>query len=289
MKKIVIILFTLFSLTTFSQENKPISRGPENGSLLIIGGNADDKIFLNEFAKLVGGWDAEIVVIPTAADDNYIKKDSGFINLEAKFTKAGFSRVTIRHTRNKEESNSSEFLKPFLTAKGVWFTGGRQWRLADSYLETDTHEAIKEILKRGGVVAGSSAGATIQGSFLARGDTKMNTIMDGDHTKGLAFISNIAIDQHLLARNRHFDMFEILENHPNLLGIGLDENTGIIVQKDIFEVIGESYVAVYDGTRWSAERDTIYELPSGSKEFYFLGKGDQYDLQHRQVLINNED
>ncbi len=108
--------------------------------------------------------------------------------------------------------------------------------------------------------------------------------MMGDHEEGLGFITHVAIDQHLLARNRQFDMFEILENRPELLGIGLDEDTGIIVEGDQFTVFGKSYVAVYDGTRLSAERDTIYTLPEGSRDFYMLREGERYDLLQRQVI-----
>lgn len=79
--------------------------------------------------------------------------------------------------------------------RGVWFNGGRQWHLADSYLNTKTHEAFWDVLQRGGVIGGSSAGATIQGSYLARGDTSGNTIMMGDHTEGLGFLKNTAIGQ----------------------------------------------------------------------------------------------
>ena len=96
---------------------------------------------------------------------------------------------------------------------------------------------------------GASAGATIQGSYLARGDTKTNTIMMGDHEEGLAFIKNVAIDQHLLKRNRHFDLIEIIQARPHLLGIGLDEDTAIVVRGDRFEVIGQSFVAIYDHNR----------------------------------------
>ena len=114
----------------------------------------------------------------------------------------------------------------------VWFTGGRQWRLADSYLGTKVEEELWALLGRGGVIGGSSAGATIQGSYLARGDTKTNTIMMGDHDEGFGFLKNTAIDQHLLRRNRQFDLIEIIEAWPELLGIGIDENTAIVVQGD---------------------------------------------------------
>jgi cyanophycinase len=108
--------------------------------------------------------------------------------------------------------------------------------------------------------------------------------MMGDHEEGLGFIENVAIDQHLFARNRQFDMFEILKHRPELLGIGLDEDTGIIVEGDQFTVFGNSYVAIYDGTRWSAERDTIYTLAPVSRDFYLLREGQQYDMLHRHII-----
>lgn len=267
-----------------SGSNSPeiVSRGPEKGTLLIIGGGASD-IFYEKFMELVGGADAPIVVIPTATTSDIMSKED-LENFRKSFIKRGFNNVTVLHTRDREEANSKEFVEPIGKARGVWFSGGRQWRHADSYLNSLTHKAFFELLDRGGVIAGSSAGATIQGSYLARGDTKKNTIMMGDHEEGLGFISNVAIDQHLFARNRQFDMFEILENRPELLGIGLDEDTGILVEGDQFRVFGKSYVVIYDGTRWSAERGTIYTLPEGSRDFYLLHHGQKYDLSKRRVI-----
>lgn len=256
--------------------------GPKNGTLLIIGGSASD-MFYTKFMELVGGPDAPIVVIPTAASSNALS-DAFLTRFKKRYLDIGFKNVTVLHTRDRDEANSEDFIEPIKKAKGVWFSGGRQWRHADSYLNTKTHEAFNDLLDRGGVIAGSSAGATIQGSYLARGDTKANTIMMGDHETGLGFLSNVAIDQHLFARNRQFDMFEILDHKPQLLGIGLDEDTGIIVRYDTFEVIGTSYVAMYDGTRWSAERDTIYQLPKKSREYYVLKSGDTYNLKNRVVI-----
>jgi cyanophycinase len=267
-----------------SQRSRKIEESrAENGSLIIIGGSVNDEIW-DKLKELMGGPEEQLVVIPTAASsDTY---DQKFLdNYRSSFIKKGFKNVSVLHTRDRNEANSDAFIEMLKSASGVWFSGGRQWRHADSYLNTRTHEAFKEVLKRGGVIAGNSAGATIQGSYLARGDTKANTVMMGDHEEGLGFISNVAIDQHLFARNRQFDMFEILDNRPELLGIGIDEkNTAIVVQRDKFRVIGESYVAIYDGTRWSAERDTIYQLPKGSREFYMLKAGDEYDLKKRKVI-----
>ena len=184
---------------------------------------------------------------------------------------AGVKDVVVLHTNDRAEADSEAFVEPIRRAKGVWFPGGRQWRLADSYLGTRTHRELDALLARGGVIGGSSAGATIQGSYLARGDTETNTIMMGDHEEGFGFLRDTAIDQHLLRRNRQFDLIEIVDARPELLGIGLDENTGIVVRGDNFRVIGESYVAIYDNRR---------KLANGGR-FYFLAPGDGFDLEER--------
>lgn len=294
MKREFIVIVSILFLLNLNSIAQPVSdlhpestgnietRGSTNGTLLVIGGAVSD-IFYQKFMELAGGADAPIVVIPTAMTSEEIDAES-LQRFKEQFTSKGFTHVTVLHTRDRNEANSKAFIEPINKAAGIWFSGGRQWRHADSYLNTKTHQACFDLLERGGIIAGSSAGATIQGSYLARGDTKANTIMMGDHEEGLGFITHVAIDQHLFARNRQFDMFEILDNRPELLGIGLDENTGIIVTKDQFEVMGSSYVAIYDGTRWSAERDTIYQLPIGSREFYLLKEGDRYDLKQRRVV-----
>ncbi len=284
MKRILIGLVSLLVITGTTIISYSQTTGPESGTLLIIGGNAKDTFFLPIFKDLAGGDQAEIVIIPTARSEENLSNDPDFSKLISRFEKYNFKKITILHTRNPEEANSPEFVESLKTATGIWLQGGRQWRLADSYLNTLTHLEIYGVLHRGGVVAGTSAGATIQGSYLARGDTKANTIMMGDHEEGLSLIKNIAIDQHLLARNRHFDMFEIINNKKELLGIGLDENTGIIVQGNNFEVVGDHYIAIYDRTRWSAERDTVIKLDNGRKEFYFLKSGDKYDMLNRKVI-----
>lgn len=285
------IIFTIIALSLSIQitGSAQTTTGPDNGSLLIMGGAADYDVFLPHFEKLAGGKDAQIIVVPTNLSDRSLNNEAGLDRFKEPFTEYGFQNVEILHTRSPEEANSSEFVEPLHAADGVWFIGGRQWRMAEAYLGTKTLEEIRGVLKRGGVIAGSSAGASIQGSFLVRGHDGDNTIMMGDHQRGFGLLTNTAIDQHLLARNRHFDMFEILREHDNLLGIGIDENTGIIVQDNRFKVVGESYVAIYDGTRWSAERDTVYQLKDGEEEFYFLEAGQRYNLSERRVITDDEE
>ena len=244
--------------------------GPPSGSLVIVGGAMRSPEIVERFVQLAGGTDARIVVIPTAGGaDSYGPSFGGVRPFQA----AGVEHLTVRHTNDRDEANSEGFVAAIREASGVWFTGGRQWRLVDSYADTRTEEELWALLERGGVIGGSSAGATIQGSYLARGDTATNTIMMGSHEEGLGFLRNTAIDQHLLFRNRQFDLLEIIEARPELLGIGIDENTAIVVQGDRFEVIGESYVAIYDNRSM---------LDSGGL-FYFLAPGDQFDLAERQA------
>ncbi|MGB0578949.1 MAG: cyanophycinase, partial [Limisphaerales bacterium] len=205
--------------------------GPEKGTLVVVGGAARDSSIYEKFVELAGGERAHIVVIPTAGGAK--KYDEDYRGLEV-FRQHGVTNLTLLHTYNREEANTEPFVEPLRTATGVWFSGGRQWRLADSYLDTLAHKEFWKVLERDGVIGGSSAGATIQGSYLARGDSKGNTIMMGDHEVGLGFIKQVAIDQHLLRRNRQFDLIEIIEAKPKLLGIGIDENTAMVVKGDVF-------------------------------------------------------
>lgn len=288
MKRFLSVFFILFFVQAALYSQNPTSKtskGPVNGTIIAIGGHASDEIFLPLVKKEAERTGVKLVVIPTARGDEFFEDDSTFIKLKKRFAAYGFESVEIVHTRSQETANKKEFVIPLQEANAVWIMGGRQWRLADAYLNTLTHMELIALLQRGGVIAGTSAGATIMGSYMVRGDTGGNTIMMGDHEESFGFLKNTAIDQHLLARNRHFDMFEVLREKPGLLGIGLDENTAIIVKNNQIEVAGESFVAIYDGTRWSEERDTLYTLSSNKEEFYFIKPGDRYDLRNRKVIL----
>jgi cyanophycinase len=243
--------------------------GPASGSLVIVGGGLRDQAILERFIQLAGGTDAPIVVIPTAGeDDDYDAYWPGLGQLKA----AGAKNLTVLHTRDPKVADTPAFTAPLTAARGVWFPGGRQWRLADAYLGTRTQADLTKVLERGGVIGGTSAGATILGSYLVRGDTRTNTIMIGDHEIGFGLVRNTAIDQHLLRRNRQFDLIGVIEKHTELLGIGLDENTAIVVRGDTFDVIGQSYVAIYDRHR----------LLGDDGRFYLLQPGDRFNLNTRE-------
>ncbi len=291
---LIFILFTIASCQRFEKESnllKPKSIGPQNGTLLIGGGGRNNGMsdeMWKVFYDLAGGHSAHLIVIPTAFDDGSIDYDPEFKILDRKFKAIGFSNIQYLHTRDPLLANSDEFVEPLKNATAVWFTGGRQWRLADTYLNTKTHEELLKVLDRGGIIGGASAGASIQGSYLARGgrDSNGNYKLIGEPDVGLGFVTNTVFDQHYLERNRQFDMFELLEKRPELLGIGIDQNTAIIVRGNEFEVIGERYVAIYDGTFWSDYFNEIDTTESANRKFYFLENGDKYNLKERRVQRN---
>ena len=248
----------------------PPEVGPAKGTLLIVGGGLKGEAILKRFLDLAGGAEASVVMIPTAGESDDL---SDYASDLRDLTDAGARHVKVLHTRDRKVADSEAFVAPLREARGVWFPGGRHWRLADAYLNTRTHAELRGVLARGGIVGGTSAGATILGSFMVRGDTTGNTIMVGDHVEGMGFLKNVTIDQHLLRRNRQFDLIPVIRSRPQLLGIGIDEDTAIVVRGDRFEVMGAGYVAIYDHSR---------RLDTGG-QFYLLAPGDRFNLKTREA------
>ncbi|MDR1602353.1 MAG: cyanophycinase [Tannerella sp.] len=273
-------------------EKSPTRHGPENGSLIIVGGGGRTPKIDEKFLELAGGKDsARIVVIMANVGDSAalaaVNDPKAVENFRKEF---GVKDITVLHTKSLVEANSDRFIEPLKKASAVYFLGGRQWRAADSYLNTRTHQAFWDVLHRGGVIMGGSAGASIQGSFLWRGDTRGPHILVGDHTQGLGFLKNSAIDQHLLRRNREFDLVEFIRKSPELIGIGLDERTAVLVQKDTLEVIGESYAVIYDHSTIVGKGNNAHvvngreDYTASNGPFFFLHEGQKYDLAGRKVI-----
>jgi len=244
--------------------------GPANGHLIVAGGGRLGPELMDRFIELAGGTAARIVIIPTAGESDEYGDDWGGYDV---FRDAGVRDVTVIHTRDPGVADTDAFSAPLRRATGVWIPGGRQWRLADAYLDTRTLKELFGVLERGGVIGGSSAGASIQASYMVRGAVEGNTIMMAPgHEEGFGFLRNAAVDQHLIARGRQDDLLEVIGTHPELLGIGLDEGTAILVTGDRAEVIGRSLVAFYN------TRDADGEA------YYFLGAGGVFDLGERRVI-----
>jgi cyanophycinase len=288
--RVRVLSFCFILVAVLSRPSAPAARqeaavpeyGPPKGTLVIVGGGGTDGTGIMErFIELAGGAEnAKIVVVPTAggnrAQDGRIRqyKEEEVI---AGWLKRGVKNVRMLHTHDPKVADTEEFVKPLLDATAVWFNGGRQWNIVDSYANTRTYKEFHNVLARGGVIGGSSAGATIQGEYLVRGDTSGANVMmtaEPNHQEAFKFLRKTAIDQHINARNRWDDLIQVIQKYPNLLGIGLSEGTAIIVTGDKFEVIGKWKVAVHDNTR---------KYQPWEKPYFVLSPGDVYDMKARKV------
>jgi cyanophycinase len=241
-------------LTTFRRAARERAKGdfpptrmqapavPE-GSLVIIGGGGIPDGLIERFIELAGGPDAPIVILPTANPDPLPPQSPD----ERIFRLAGARDVKVLDARKRADVESPEFRAAVERAKGVWFGGGRQWRFVDAYEGTQAVGLFRGVLKRGGVIGGSSAGATIQGDYLVRGNPLGNAEMMAEgYERGFAFLPGVAIDQHFTQRNRFADLAAVSKDFPQVLGIGIDEDTALVVRGDSAEVVGEGRAFFYD-------------------------------------------
>jgi cyanophycinase len=245
--------------------------GPPNGTVVVVGGGAMGPEIYQAFIEAAGGPNANIVVIPTAGEDSVYSANWPGLN---GFKAAGARHVTVLHTRDRSVANSDSFITPIHNASGVWFPGGRQWHLVDAYADTKTERELHDVLSRGGVVGGSSAGASILASYLVRGAREGNAIMMAPgYEKGFGFLRNTAIDQHVVARDRLADLPQVLVKYPTLLGISEDEGTAWIVRGDQAEIIGRNKAFVYGGR----------DKNDAGQPYLTLNPGDRYDLNERRI------
>jgi cyanophycinase len=254
------------ALSCVSAHAAPVVKGPEHGTLIIAGGGKLGPEILGRFIKLAGGPSAEIVVIPTAGGEKAYGPDCTCLKI---FRELGAANLTVLHTLDRKEADSDAFVAPLKRAKAVWFVGGRQWHLVDSYSGTQTETQIKALLARGGVAGGSSAGASIQASYLVRGAHEGNELMMAPgYEVGWGLINGAAVDQHVTARHREGDLDAVVTKHPDVLGIGIDQSTAIEVKAASFSVLGVGHVFIHDGK----------EQPN-SGHYYLMKAGDRFDLK----------
>jgi cyanophycinase len=250
----------------------PVVPRVEKGSLMIVGGGRVTDQMRRRFVKLAGGPEAQIVIVPTAVGTPQLDDRRDV----REFRETGAKTVTVLHTTDRVESDRNEFIEPLRRATGVWFGGGRQWRLVDAYEGTATWKAFHDVLRRGGVIGGSSAGATIQGDYLVRGNPLGNQDMMAEgYERGFGFLPGCAIDQHFTQRGRHRDMEALKRAFPQLLGIGIDESTALVVQQTTAHVIGEKDVYFFDASP-SEEPDR--------PDFTKVAPSEAYDLQRRRQI-----
>lgn len=237
---------TVFCLATVVQADEP----RRVGSLVIVGGGGMPDSVRDKFMALAGGKKAKIVVIPTAGEDADKKSaEEGYLQPWRKYTPAS---LTLLHTRSRDKANVPAFSKSIDEATAVWLSGGDQVRLTEAYRGTAVETALKALLKRGGVIGGTSAGAAVMSDVMIEGGNPKAIV-----GRGFGFVSSAVIDQHFLKRSRVNRLLGVLADRPKLIGIGIDEGTAFILEGERWSVLGRSFVLVCevdkDGKPWRFE------------------------------------
>jgi cyanophycinase len=246
--------------------------GPEKGTVIVVGGGSMGPEIYKAFIDAAGGPDALILDVPNAGGDDTVASNAG-----KPWRDHGAKNVAVLFTKDRHIADSDSFTAIIKRAGGVWFEGGRQFHLVQDYGGTKTERAIMELLERGGVVGGSSAGASILGDFMVRGaPSNDNRIMAyPGYETGFGYLRNVGIDQHVVARSRLADLADsIVPRYPQLLAISEDEGTAWVVRGDTARIIGRNKAFVYNG----------HDANDPGAPFLTLYPGDRYDLNTRRVI-----
>lgn len=236
----------------------PAPAEPIHGSLVICGGAALPPEVIQKFVELAGGPEARLVVFPTASGVAEIPDE-----LEPRIAiwkQQQVKELTFLHTRSPDIANEPDFCAPLTRATGVWFIGGVQSRITDAYLGTQAEQEFHSLLRRGGVIGGTSAGAAIMTQVMIRRGTPTGV----DLGKGFGFFPNAVIDQHFLKRNRTPRLMSALLDHPGSFGLGIDEETAVVVQGKKLSVVGNSQAVVCHPATADHAQETVF-LKSGDE------------------------
>ncbi len=263
---------------------------PQSKGKLVIVGGVQTREIAQKFVELAGGENAKIIIIPNAGSRPKLSSEIQ----QKEFSEFGATSDFLLFTR--ETADDENNLKKMERANAVYFLGGDQSDLTRDMLGTKLLEKVFEIYNNGGVVGGSSAGAAVMSEVMITGNELVNkdsnnafiTIESGniETKKGFGFLKDVIIDQHFLKRKRHNRLITLVIEHPELVGVAIDESTGIVVYPDdTFEVIGDNQVLVYDPTEsLKIRKDSRGNLGVTDIKMHLLINGDKFDLKTKNVI-----
>jgi cyanophycinase len=258
------------------------------GPLLVIGGAeqmdppSDD--ILARFVDLAGGAAGHVVVIATASDDPQCRE----VEYQRTFTRLGAGRVTPLRLTDREHSSSPEAAAAIMTATGVFFTGGDQVRITTVLGGSKADSVLHSRVADGMVLAGTSAGAAMMSGTMIIGGRDANVSTGAVRTApGLGFLPGVLIDMHFASRGRLNRLLSAVAMYPHELGLGIDEDTAILVTGDRFEVLGTGSVTVIDAgpaTRIGTPVDGDGAIAVYGLQLHVLPAGHQFHLTGRRPL-----
>jgi cyanophycinase len=266
----------------------------ERGSLVIIGGAEDkraDKAILKEVIKLAGGESSHIALITTATQS---PEEAG-LEYKRLFGELGARSVVSINVTDRECANNIEGLKVLDDATCVFFVGGDQLRISSILGGTEVHRMIRELYEKGKVIAGTSAGASMMSEIMVveGNDEEAPRKCTLKMAPGMGLLAGIIIDQHFNQRGRIGRLLAAVAQNPNVLGIGIDEDTAMIVNKDLeFTVQGSGVVTVVDGRDIGftniSEQNQDEPLAITNVKIHVLPKGYGFNLVKKQEILKKD-
>jgi cyanophycinase len=264
-----------------SEHGSKRSRGP----LIIIGGGEDregERVILREVARHLNGGKLVLATVASHQPEGY------FEVYQKAFADLGIEDLVELYVEDRAETLDPEKLRLFDGAAGVFFSGGDQLRISSQIGDTPIEQRVREIHERGGVIAGTSAGASMMSeTMLVKGTSgESHKIGDLHMAPGLGLVRDVIIDQHFAERGRFGRLFGAVAHNPRELGIGIDEDTALVLQDGRFEVIGSGCVYVVDGAGVTqsniAEARPERALSMYDIRLHVLSSGDTFDLARRR-------
>ncbi|KTF67606.1 cyanophycinase [Sphingomonas sp. HT-1] len=258
------------------------------GPLIIIGGHEDkegDKAILKEVAARVKQGKLVIATVASHKPEGY------FDAYQKAFGALGVDHLVELYVHERGDTLEQQMQSVLEGAAGIFFTGGDQLRISSQIGDTPVERMVRDIHQRGGVVAGTSAGASVMSeTMLVKGSSsESHRIGDLHMAPGLGLVRDVIIDQHFAERGRIGRLLGAVAQNPRVLGIGIDENTAIVLEGCCFRVIGAGAVYIVDGSGVThsniAEASPERTLSMHDVRLHVLSDGDGFDLDERRPAL----